>query len=152
VTEEMIDRLVREAVRDGIQKFVSGAVVHSDRRVLLVRRSAGDDFLPGREELPSGGVDEGESIEEGRTRELFEEIGLGEHRVDDEFVGLFDYSDGQGRSKRQFTFSIPWPGGEPRLSDEHSSYRWIGVEELEAADVTPETKAVLLQWWAWSKT
>jgi 8-oxo-dGTP diphosphatase len=150
VTEvDAIDRLVREAVRDGIQKFVSGAVVHSEGRVLLVRRSAADDFLPGREELPSGGVDEGESIEEGRTRELHEEIGLGEHRVDDEFIGLFDYRDGQGRSTRQFTFSIPWPGGEPRLSHEHSSYRWIGLEELEAVDVTSETKALLLRWWAW---
>ncbi|WP_420796233.1 NUDIX domain-containing protein [Agreia bicolorata] len=104
---------------------MSGAVVHSNGRVLLVRRSDDDEYLPGREELPSGGVDDGESIDEGRTRELQEEIALGEHRVDDGSVGLFDYTDGHGRLARQFTFSIPWPNGEPRLSPEHSSYRWI---------------------------
>jgi hypothetical protein len=40
----------------------------------------------------------------------------------------------------------------PRLSYEHSSYRWTGPEELEAADVTPETTAVPLQSCARSKT
>ncbi|WP_078713989.1 NUDIX domain-containing protein [Agreia bicolorata] len=78
----LTERLAREAVLDGIERFVSGAVVHSNGRVLLVRRSDDDEYLPGREELPSGGVDDGESIDEGRTRELQEEIGLGEHRVD----------------------------------------------------------------------
>ena len=143
------ERLAREAVHDGIEKFVSGAVVHSKGRVLLVRRSADDDYLPGREELPSGGVDDGESIDEGRTRELREEIGLGEHRVDDGFVGLFDYPDGRGRSTRQFTFSIPWSDGEPRLSPEHSSYRWVDQAQFDEADVTSETRAVLVQWWNW---
>jgi 8-oxo-dGTP pyrophosphatase MutT (NUDIX family) len=118
-------------------------------RALLVCRSGDDDFLAGREELPSGGVDDGESIDEGRVRELQEEIGLGEHRVDDGFVGLFDYTDGRGRLTRQFTFSIPWLDGEPRLSPEHSSYRWIDRVQLDTADVTAETREVLAQWWTW---
>ena len=142
------ERLVREARRDGVEKFVAGAVVHSRGRVLLVCRSGDDDHLPGLEELPSGGVDEGETIEEGRTRELVEEIGLAAHTVDDDFVGLFDYRDGKGRVTRQFTFSIPWSGGEPELSNEHSSFRWIEYDELAACTATPETKGVLEQWWA----
>jgi 8-oxo-dGTP pyrophosphatase MutT (NUDIX family) len=59
----------------GIDRLVAGAVVHSDAGVLIVRRSLSDDFLPGIEELPSGGCGPGETLGEALDRELQEEIG-----------------------------------------------------------------------------
>ncbi len=76
----------------GIDRLVAGAVVHSNEGVLIVRRSLADDFLPGIEELPSGGCNRRESVGEALDRELQEEIGWrGPVVVDDGFATHFDY-------------------------------------------------------------
>ncbi len=47
-------QLHNETERDGVTGLVAGAIVHADGRVLVLRRSAEDDFMAGIEELPSG--------------------------------------------------------------------------------------------------
>lgn len=55
------ERLVEMAADDGIERLVVAAVIaDADDRVLL--RRAGTDTYPGLWELPSGGVDSGESL------------------------------------------------------------------------------------------
>lgn len=147
----MLEEGVREQAKaEGIDKFVVGAVIHEGGQALLVTRSMKDDFLPGLEEVPSGGVEAFESLNQALHRELREEIGFGAEHVDDGFVAAFDYRSRSGRMTRQFTVSIPLQAREVRLSEEHTSYRWISSEELDAADATPETKEVLHQWFTWA--
>ncbi|GAA4627909.1 hypothetical protein GCM10023196_042090 [Actinoallomurus vinaceus] len=142
----MIDlqRLVEDARHDGVGKLVVGAVVHDGDRVLILRRSAADDFLPGIEELPSGGVEDGEDLLGALARELAEEIGLPAlPRLDPGFVASFDYVSGSGRRARQYTFALPYDGGPITLSAEHEAHRWISRAELAASDLTEESTRTL---------
>jgi 8-oxo-dGTP diphosphatase len=143
----MIDRFADEAARDGIEKLVAGAVVHRDGQVLILRRSETDPFLPGIEELPSGGVEDGEDVLTALARELAEEIGWDRPlRTDTGFVSSFDYTSGSGRRTRQYTFAVPYAGHEIRLSAEHTGYRWMGADGLATSDLTTETARTIRDW------
>ena len=143
----MIDRLIDAAARDGIDKLVVGAIVHRDGQVLILRRSAADPFLPGIEELPSGGVEDGEDVLTALARELAEEIGWdGPPHTDPGFVSCFDYTSGSGRRARQYTFAVTYAGHEIRLSAEHTAYRWIAVDDLVGSDLTAETAQTIRDW------
>ncbi|WP_022873870.1 NUDIX domain-containing protein [Nesterenkonia alba] len=139
------------AEAEGIQKFVVGAVVHDAGKALLVTRSLEDDFLPGLEEVPSGGVESSETLNQALHRELEEEVGFGAEFVDEGFVVVFDYQSRSGRMVRQFTVSVPLRGRDVQLSEEHTSFRWITAVEVEAANATPETREVLRQWFAYGE-
>lgn len=60
---------------DDIEKLVVGAIVICSNRVLLLMRAEGE-FMGGLVELPSGGVEAGESLEQALLRELEEETAL----------------------------------------------------------------------------
>ena len=63
------EKLIRQkANEDGVTHFATGIAVFQDGRLLVVRRVAHDDFLAGEWELPGGGVDAGETIEQGAVR------------------------------------------------------------------------------------
>ncbi len=63
------EKLIRhKANEDGVTHFATGIAVFQDGRLLVVRRVAHDDFLAGEWELPGGGVDAGETIEQGAVR------------------------------------------------------------------------------------
>ena len=145
----MDESLLQRSTIPGVDQLVAGAVVHSEAGVLVVRRSLDDDFLPGIEELPSGGCDAGETLGEALDRELAEEIGWrGPVRVDDGFVACFDYVTGNGARARQYTFAAALGDQVVRLSPEHSSWRWLAREEIETSDLTDKTRKVVEEWWA----
>ena len=140
------------AASEGIEKYVVGAVIHRDfESVLIVTRSLDDDFLPGMDEIPSGGVDSGESLLAAVDRELAEEVGFATESIDAGFLAHFDYVSGSGRKTRQFTVSVPIAGREVRLSSEHSAYAWVGRNDLDRLTITPETRSVLDAWFAWAE-
>ncbi|WP_208634977.1 NUDIX hydrolase [Brevibacterium iodinum] len=74
-----------EAQADEVERFVVGAVVHHRGAVLIVRHNDLDEFFPGIEELPSGGVEAGETLAEALDRELLEEVGFGAGGIDCDF-------------------------------------------------------------------
>ena len=135
-----------EAQADGVERFVVGAVVHHRGAVLIVRRNDLDEFLPGIEELPSGGVEAGEALAEALDRELLEEVGFGAGGIDDDFLEEFDYVSASCRLTRQFTVSVPLAERAVSLSDEHTAARWIVAEDVMETSCTPETKRVLDSW------
>ncbi|MEU0569471.1 NUDIX domain-containing protein [Nonomuraea sp. NPDC005983] len=140
-------QLLDDAGQDGITKVVAGAVVHSGGRVLILRRSATDDFLPGIEELPSGGVEDGEGLLAALRRELAEEIGwTGPLVLDVGFVTHFDYVSGSGRRARQFTFGLAHDGRPVTLSAEHASARWIVPQDVDDTDLTNESIQAIRDW------
>ncbi|TDC54851.1 NUDIX domain-containing protein [Actinomadura sp. KC345] len=142
-----IRQLHADADRDGITKLVVGAIVHTDGQVLILRRSVEDTFMAGIEELPSGGVEPGESLYTALERELGEEIGwAGPLILDPGFVARFDYISGSGRRARQYTFGAPHQGQPIVLSIEHTAYRWLHSTDLADSDVTVETARVIREW------
>jgi 8-oxo-dGTP diphosphatase len=143
--------LTEEARRDGIEKLVVGAVIHRGDHVLILRRSEDDAFLPGIEELPSGGVEDGEDLLTALVRELSEEIGwTGRLTLDPAFVASFDYVSGSGRRTRQYTFAALYEGHEIRLSDEHRGHLWITAAGLDGSDLTAESVQTIREWAAFN--
>ena len=145
--QPLIEQLTGEAGRDAITKLVVGAIVHSGGQVLIVRRSDTDPFMPGIEELPSGGVDHGEDLLDALARELAEEIGwTGASRAGPAFAGTFDYLSGSGRKTRQFTFALAHDGTPITLSGEHTAHRWIDPADLNETGLTDETAQTIRNW------
>jgi 8-oxo-dGTP diphosphatase len=68
----------------------AAAVVVHEARVLLVRRSTTEGFLPGRWGVPCGKLDHDETAERAVLRELFEETGLNGSVT--RFVGRSDFT------------------------------------------------------------
>lgn len=149
--EALAQILAGQAARDGIQQLVAGALVHDPcGRVLILRRATTDPFMPGVEELPSGGLEHGETLLDALERELYEETGL-PLRQRLHYVGAFDYRTGTGRRARQHTWAIPHPGQPVRLSDEHTGHRMVDARDIRTCDVSEET-ACTVETWAADRT
>ncbi|MEW1722849.1 NUDIX domain-containing protein [Streptomyces sp. NPDC093109] len=137
---DFVPALLAEAADAGIGQFVVGALITDDAgRVLLLRRKP-DDFLGGLWELPGGGVESGEKLEEALRREVMEETGLPLAEVTG-YVGTFDYASNNGLSTRQFTFSVTVGKYEPIALTEHDDSTWADRSELPK--VSDETRALL---------
>lgn len=133
VTPDLLDDLARAATRDAVEKTVVGAVIaRPDGKVLLLHRPA-DDFLGGMWELPSGGVEDGESLVEALRREVAEETGLAVTELG-AYLGHFDYRSGSGRRTRQYNFAVTATvtGETVRLS-EHDAHLWADSSRQEQA-------------------
>lgn len=85
--------------RPDVARYVAGAVIVSDGRALLLRRRA-EEVLGGIWELPSGCVEDGETLRAAIRREVREETGL-EVTAVGKVLGWFDYVSSSGRVTRQ---------------------------------------------------
>ncbi|WP_411120760.1 NUDIX domain-containing protein [Streptomyces sp. x-19] len=125
---EFLARLVDDARADGVTGFVAAAVVTDADRVLLVRRNPGD-FMGGMWEVPSGKVEDGETVLEALHRETAEETGLTIETVSG-YIGHFDYSNSRGGTTRQFNFAVTVEKTELIVLTEHDAYQWAFLGEL----------------------
>lgn len=126
----MIDEKVvrQQGELDGVTNFTTGIAVFQKGKLLVVRRTAEDDVLAGEWELPGGGVDPGETIEQGAIRELLEETNLEVDKILNTFNG-FDYTTLKKPKARQINFKVTVKSGDIKLT-EHDMYRWIYVTEI----------------------
>ena len=125
ISEEAIRK---QAQLDGITHISTGVAVVKDSKILVVRRVAHDDTLAGEWELPGGGVDSGETIEQGAMRELHEETGLEVDKILGTFEG-FDYTTSKKPKVRQINFKVSVKPGDIRLT-EHDMYKWITADDI----------------------
>jgi 8-oxo-dGTP diphosphatase len=130
---------------DGIQKVVAGAVIFfRDGKILLLERIP-EEFKGGLVELPSGGVDLGESIIDGLVREVKEETGLEVTEIN-RYIGSFDYQSSSGKKTRQLNFAISVQSENVRISPlEHSQFHIVDPngEDFQALKISEETKRVI---------
>lgn len=135
--------LKTRAIEDGIEKIVAGAIITNNKgEVLLVKRKQ-DDFMGGIYEIPSGNLEEGESIYDALLRETKEETNLKIKKVKS-YVSQFDYFSKSHKKSRQFNFEVVVEE-EKILLTEHDSYKWISLEEIENEnEISPELKYGLL--------
>ena len=115
---------------DDIEKFVVGAIVICGRRVLLLTRAEGE-FMGGLVELPSGGVEAGESLEQALLRELNEETALADGVAVKGYVDHFDYVSASGKRARQFNFLVESASDDISLNHkEHADYQWLDISQV----------------------
>ncbi|MCZ0975869.1 NUDIX domain-containing protein [Streptomyces albulus] len=144
VDAALLGEILQAADADGITKHVVGAVIpNADGKVLLLHRAAGD-YLGGLWELPSGGVDTGETLTKALHREVTEETGLTVTAIG-AYLGHFDYLSKSGKMTRQFNFTATTTHESDTVKlTEHDAHLWADRTEQER--VSSAVQAVLATW------
>ena len=140
----LIQQLLTDAEKDGVQKLVVGAVIYKDNKFLLLERVL-SDFMGGFVEIPSGTVEAGESLLTALAREVQEETGLIVTSVF-KYLGSFDWTSSSGKKTRHFNFLVEVEDGEIKLSPtEHQAYYFVEFsgENFTMLNISDETKEVL---------
>jgi len=104
------------------------ALLICDGSLLIVKRSAEDDFLPNVWEFPGGGVEEGETLQQALTRELKEEVNLDISTTKIQLVGVSEELSEKELIKHEIQFNyevILDSKPSISLSPEHPEYDWV---------------------------
>ena len=133
--------LISEAAKAGAHRLVVGAVIEVGGQVLLLRRKE-QDFMGGIFELPSGRVEEGETLGGALAREVAEETGLYLTGFRD-FLGAFDYISGEGSLTRQLNFRVALAGKVKVVLSEHDGFLWAGPDTLDDLGMTDSTRSIV---------
>ncbi|MGW7408204.1 NUDIX hydrolase [Streptomyces sp. NPDC054833] len=119
------------------ERRLAAAVVMDERgRVLLVRRSERERFLPRVWGVPCGKLEQGESPRDGALRELKEETGLLGEIV--RRVGQSSFvSDYQGHEVKnwQDNFLVRPLSRQVVLPERDQEYAWLTPDELSSVDI-----------------
>lgn len=114
----------------------TAVIVERDGRVLLLQRSPGMEWMPGRWNLPGGHVEAGETSAQAAARELFEETGLVAQ-------ALAPFCRARhGKYVVDVFYATRW-AGRVRLNPENTQHVWIATETAHQADLIPPQSAVL---------
>lgn len=114
-----------EAEIGGAKKHAAGIVFVSPQgRILLLKRSDQEENFAGHWGLPGGGVEDGETPEQGAAREAREEIG-----VDANPAGFKDLHKAMTPTGMAFhTFALPVADEfKPKLNAEHTDHKWADL-------------------------
>jgi 8-oxo-dGTP diphosphatase len=147
IDSNIIKKLLDRLKVDKIQKIVVGGVIFNSKNKLLLLKRASDDFMGDLVELPSGTVDEDETILEALRREIKEETSLDIDSID-KYIGSFDYLSSSGKKTRQLNFLLTTNSSSVKLSPkEHSAYYWINInndsDKIGSLNISLETKNII---------
>ena len=115
------------------QKVNVGGFLLLDNKLLVIRRSQKESFMPGYYELPGGKVNFGEDPTDGLVREFLEESNL-KIKVLDPFNTFADVTENNQRHNIEIVYFVELIGSidELKLSDAHDDFKWITSEEVSA--------------------
>jgi 8-oxo-dGTP diphosphatase len=125
------EQATRMAVGAVLRRRIDG-----DLAILVLKRVARDEY-GGLEELPSGGVEPGETLREALVREVWEETGLS-IKTAGPFLFDFTYPSRRGVTV-QLNFLVDVPDDLPVRVDpaEHDSFRWLPLTALADPGLSP---------------
>ena len=145
MNKDFYNDLIKKADADGINRYVVGAVIVINSSVLLLQRPK-NDFMGSIHELPSGKVENGESLVTALHREVKEETGLNILKVI-LYIGHFDYKSKSNKKTRQFNFAVIVSDPLEIKLTEHDNYVWSKAKELNKYQVTDSVKEILKTFW-----
>ncbi|MFH1661482.1 MAG: NUDIX domain-containing protein [Candidatus Falkowbacteria bacterium] len=108
---------------------VKGIIRRGDGKILIVKRSDQDNFMPGIWETVGGGIKEKDIPQVALEREIMEETGLSV-KVREPF-NVFTFNNDKGEFKIGITFVCDYIDGEIKLSSEHSEFKWIDSKDIK---------------------
>ncbi len=112
-----------------LQVGVKILLKNKDGRYLVVCRSAEKyPEVGARWDIVGGRIEPGVSLLDNLKREVLEETGL-EISGEPKLIAAQDILRIEGRHTVRLTYT-GFAGGEVKLSDEHSDYRWLSLEEI----------------------
>lgn len=118
--------------------FKSAHVVIIDNgKVLILRRSQSDDWMPGHYGLPGGKLDGPERPQDAASRECKEEVQLIVEPQDLVFLPKVSIE------KQHAFFYTTKFSGELKLDFEHDDYKWINPKDLSNYKITPDLSSTI---------
>jgi 8-oxo-dGTP diphosphatase len=123
-----------------------GAVVIHCGKVLLVQR--GQPPAEGLWAIPGGSVELGETLQAAAEREIKEETGIVIQARDP--IYTFDMIEKDAKGRIRFHYVIvdlqaEYVSGQLQAGTDAQQARWITPAELESLQVSPKTKALLIE-------
>lgn len=127
-----------------MQKIGVTAFIQHDNKVLIVRRSQNESFLPGYYEMPGGKVEFGETAEDALIREIKEELNLKIKPMQP--FSVFSYTSSNSTKHTidiQFKAELDDDVNNIKLSKEHDDYKLVSEDELNEYKISALMKEVI---------
>ena len=127
----------------------TGAVIElkDSGKILIVQRAKDLDWQPNEWEITYGRIDQFENPEDGLKREISEEIGIQDIKVDDILTVWHIFRGGKKIVENDLIGITYWcktDTEEVKLSSEHQDYKWVTPNEaLEIISVEGIKRDVL---------
>ncbi len=122
-----------------MKRGVSAIITDDQNRVLVMKRSLKEDFSPGLWDLPGGEAKDSESLKEAVKREAEEEGGF-EVEPEKDYFYVYCYPEGKINI---YAFRMKIIGGEIRLNEEHTEFKWVSKKNWKDLNYTPSVTATL---------
>ncbi len=124
--------------------FVNGLIHNSEQKILLVRRSSSDKFLPGYLELPGGRVEIGESLEDALRRKLSRELGVKtDHPM---YYSSLAHIEEDGPYVR-VVFEIAYDNTQViKLTSNHDEFIWVDKNQSLETKLASDARKVIDQY------
>jgi len=115
-------------------RFAINVIEDGHKRLLFLKRGTDRELGPGQWGFCAGHIEDGETPQACSRRELAEELGAA---VEVEPVRQFGpvRDTAYGGRYEIWLFHYRWLGGDVRLDEEHTEYRWVGKDEYPALDI-----------------
>jgi mutator protein MutT len=121
------------------------AIIKREHQILLVKQHKGPHR--GKWDLPGGGLEMGETIEEALRRELREEVGLSFDTMElfDNFTAVTDWVNGEGRSSTFYQIGLIYLVEDYTFSEQSEvmEYAWLDLETLTPESISPFVRQIL---------
>ncbi len=124
-----------------VKIVVKTIVQNYDSRILVLRRSLTDSYMPGEWDLPGGSVEQDEDPLLAAMRELKEESGI----EITELSPIYVCSARHNRFAITIVFKAQYEGEAITISEEHDAYEWLSLEEFNQLD-TPEKYKIAIKY------
>ncbi|MGD9129097.1 MAG: NUDIX domain-containing protein [Candidatus Woesebacteria bacterium] len=126
------DRMAKKNTRIGHFMVAAGAIIkNSNTNKILVLKRKDTDHLKNKWEFMYGRIDQFEELEDGLKREVFEETGIKDLKIN-KLMRIWHIYRGEKRASNEiygFTFICETNTNQIKLSREHCEYRWVDPEE-----------------------
>lgn len=131
-----IEKSIKQTSGESKKLYADIIVKNNEGKILLLKRSASDNFGAWKYGLPGGNVEENETIGQAVRRELFEETNLEVEKID--FLTKIDNNDNS--ISHYFFAQKPESDIIAIDSNEHDNYVWVNKEEWNELELIGELK------------
>lgn len=112
-------------------------VLIKDGKVLILKRSSTDEWMPGHYGLPGGKIESGEDILDALSRECKEEISVDISPKDLIFLPKIS------KNKQHAFYYATKFNGDIKLDFEHDDFQWINPKDLSKYKVVPDLPTII---------
>ena len=106
--------------------FVVAALIKKDDKILIAKRTTGDEQLIGKWEFPGGKIEPGETELQAIEREIYEEF---EIKIKDKKFIINNLCEYPNKTVDLRLYECDYITGDLKLH-EHSEYKWVNKSEF----------------------